>query len=287
MNLAVSCIAWRKTEHEPIAEALRGLGVAAVEGAPDLFPVPLAEVTEAQAKEVRRFWQERGLRISSMQAIVFGCDAAHLFAAGDAGRAAMAAHLRKVAMVAGWVGAGPLVFGAPRQRARGPLSADAAFDLAQDFFSELAPVFHDHGCVLCLEANAADYGCDFMVRHQEAARLAAAVGHPGVGLQVDLGVMAMNGEGPEALTPFADMVRHVHVSCPLLAPVGAVDGRPGVDEALLAGVWELLAARGYGGLAAIEMKKLVSDDADSQLNVRSVRAAVQRVGRIAAGRAKA
>lgn len=246
-----SAIAWLPAEAREVAALLRTEEAAGIEAAPGLFDRPLAEVTARQVQEVRAFWEGEGLPVRAMQALFFGRPELRLFGT-DEERAALADFLRIVFRVAGGLGAGPLVFGSPKTRARGAMDPAAAFEVAERFFRQIAKDADAAGCVLCIEANAPGYGCDFVTTHQEAARLVQAVASPGFGLQVDTGVMRMNGESPSTLAAILNAAdvrpSHVHVSEPFLAPVDAAT--PFHRE--LAGV---LPDNGYAGAVSVEMKR--------------------------------
>ncbi len=246
-----SAIAWLPAEALEVAVLLRAEGAAGIEAAPGLFDRPLTEVTPRQVREVRTFWEGEGLPVRAMQALLFGRPELRLFGTEEE-RAALADYLRIVFRVAGGLGAGPLVFGSPKTRARGEMEPAAAFETAGRFFRQVAKDADAAGCVLCIEANAPDYGCDFVTTHEETSRLVKAVATPGFGLQVDTGVMRMNGESPADLAAIlrAADVRpaHVHVSEPFLAPVEAAT--PFHRE--LAALLENL---GYAGAVSVEMKR--------------------------------
>ena len=246
-----SAIAWLPDEAGAAASLLRAEGATGIEAAPGLFDRPLAEATPRQAREVRAFWEGEGLPVRAMQALLFGRPELRLFGT-EAERAALADYLRLVIRVAGELGAGPLVFGSPKNRARGEMDFAAAFDVAERFFRQIAKDADAAGCVLCIEANAPGYGCDFITTHEEAARLVKAVATPGFGLQIDTGVMRMNEESPAALAALlndADIrPSHVHISEPYLAPV---DAATQFHRELAA----MLQYRGYPGSVSVEMKR--------------------------------
>jgi sugar phosphate isomerase/epimerase len=251
MRVAVSSIAWTRDQTGTLCPFLPAHGADGVEASPGLFDKPLAEVSAGDALEVRKLWEGNGLPLVAMQGLFFNAPPMRLFGA-SADRAAMTAYLQHVFEIARKLGAGPLVFGSPRNRRADALEPARAFALAVDFFSSLAPTALDHGCVVCLEANAREYGCDFIMRHAEAVRLVKAVGHKGFGFHVDTGVMQINEETPEALEElFAkEDIRpaHVHVSQPFLTPVGAM------PEDFHDKMRSALQSAAYQGFVSIEMK---------------------------------
>lgn len=252
MNLILaSAIAWLPTEAEKVVSLLRAERAVGIEAAPGIFNRPLSEVNLHQVSEVRLFWEGEGLPILAMQALLFGRPELRLFGT-DEERQALAEHLRLVFRVASGLGARHLIFGSPRNRIRGNMEPAVAFDVAERFFRKIAKDAEAAGCVLCIEANATEYGCDFVTTHEEAATLVKAVASPGFGLQLDTGVMRMNEESPLGLASVLCgknvLPAHVHISEPFLAPVDAAT--PFHRE-----LHAVLNDMGYAGAVSVEMKR--------------------------------
>lgn len=225
--------------------AFRRLGYGGIELAPGksvagwpLEPTGLAETRSAIEGE--------GLSIVALQGILFGISGVALFTTDEA-RARLHGHLALVARVAGALGAGACVFGAPAVRDPGDLAPDAAFRIAVDFFAGLAPVFEREGTTLAFEANAPVYGCRFATTTREALNLVRLVDHPGVRLQIDTGTIFLNGEDPAVVVEAASHASHFHVSEPQLAALGS----SGVDHGPIASA---LGASTYRGWISAEMK---------------------------------
>jgi len=246
-----SSIAWAPEQAVQVASVLRKAGIKGIEAAPGLFDRPLSEVDVIQCKAVRTFWEQEQLPIRAMQALLFGMPHLRLFGS-SAEREELANYLLHVIRVAGALGAVPLVFGSPRNRARNGLAEDEAFSLAVDFFAKLAPHAAEGGCVLCIEANTPAYHCDFITTHAEAARLVAAVNSAGFGVHLDTGVMQMNGESPaqvlDVLNTYHLAPQHIHISQPFLDVVHA-------DTSFHVQLHTLLKVYGYAGAVSVEMKK--------------------------------
>jgi sugar phosphate isomerase/epimerase len=220
VRLAVSSIAW-DAEDEPEILALFGReDVSGVELAPTKWRANPLEATRAEVLGLRNRWRDAGLTIVSLQSLLAGHPDLQLF--GDAtSRGALHDLLVRTMDFAWQVGAGALVFGSPRNRLRGALSVEEATTIAADFFRTLAPAAAERGCVVCLEANPAVYGGDFLLATAEATGLARRIAHPAIGVNVDLGTMILNGEDPHAeIVAAGALIGHVHVSEPQLAEIG-------------------------------------------------------------------
>lgn len=219
-RISYSNIAWELADEPTVADLLRHDGIDAVDIAPGkYFPDP-GTTTKAEALAVRDWWQERGIEILGMQALLFGVAGLNLFGEPPM-RLALLDRLSCIARIAGWIGATRLVFGSPKSRDRGSLGEDQALDISVPFFRSLGERASEHGVQFCLEPNPIGYACNFMTTTDEGAAVVRAVDHAGIRLHLDAGAMAMNGEDPAVqVARHFELVGYVHASEPNLAPVG-------------------------------------------------------------------
>jgi sugar phosphate isomerase/epimerase len=247
VRLAISNIAWDVSEDDAVGAVLREAGVNAVELAPTKYwPAP-CDPNAAAIAEVRRRWEDRGQRIVALQSLLFGRPELSIFG-DEAVRRETSAYLERMLRIAAGLGAGPLVFGSPRNRDKGERTFDQAVAEAADFFRPLARLAHDLGTVIGFEPNPAAYACNFANTVAEALAMVEAVDHPGFALHLDIGIMHLNGESPAEAVPKArSRLAHVHVSEPQLAavPAGVVDHRAAAAS---------LNASDWGGFVSIEMR---------------------------------
>lgn len=246
MRVSVSQIAWPPDADDDAAAVARAHGIGAVEVAPARVCARPWEASPAEAASYRAQWEDRGLPIVALQALLYGRPELTLFGSAD-DAARLADHLAGIIDLAAGLGAGTLVFGSPRNRRRRDLADEEAFGRAVDFFRALAPRAADRGVWLCLEANPPDYGCDFLTTSADVLRFVAAVDRDGVGVHLDTGGMRLAGEDPAAVFATAGpRWRHLHASEPHLVPLGT----GGVDHAAVA---RAVASSGYGGCVSVEM----------------------------------
>ncbi|HSK18816.1 MAG TPA: TIM barrel protein [Longimicrobiales bacterium] len=251
MRLAISNIAWPPADEPAVTHLLQELGVRGLEVAPTAVWPRLDAVTEAQATAYRSTWEARGIDIVALQAILYGRPDLQLFGTA-ARRSELLAYLHAVFRLAAWLGAGPLVFGSPRNRVAGDLSAKERTRIATDFFRQAGDTAAALDVVLCIEPNPAEYGCDFVQTLREAQSLVDRVDSPGFALHVDSAAMALTHDGPGSLGA-GPLPRHFHISEPYLAPVNAESQ---VDHS---GYAAALRGLGYSGWCSIEMR---APDAD-------------------------
>jgi sugar phosphate isomerase/epimerase len=220
MRLSISNIAWDVSEDDAVAELLNAHGIDAIDVAPGkYFSVPL-DATDCEIGSVRRRWEDRGVAIVGMQALLFGTEGLNLFGTADA-QHAMLEHLAAVCRIGWGLGAQRLVFGSPRNRDRSGLDDTVAFDHAVVFFRRLGDIARANGVEICLEPNPTCYGSNFMTTSAETAHIVARVGHPAIRMQLDTGALAINGEDALAvIDDYASLIGHIHASEPDLLPLG-------------------------------------------------------------------
>jgi D-psicose/D-tagatose/L-ribulose 3-epimerase len=247
MRIAISNIAWKPWEDEEMAELLPTLGVRAIEIAPTrIDPDPLSLDANALAT-YRRLWNDHGLEIVAMQALLFQRPDLTIFGEQSA-RSATRTYLERMADIAVAEGAGVMVFGSPGNRRTSGQARETIDGIAEPFFRALGDHAHALGTTLCIEPNPPQYGCDFVATSSEAIDLVGRVASLGFGLHLDAAAMTLAGEIPEVALPIAiPLLRHFHISEPDLAPIGAGGTRHKVFASLLRD-------SGYGGWMSVEMR---------------------------------
>jgi D-psicose/D-tagatose/L-ribulose 3-epimerase len=217
MKLAVSNIAWEAPEDDAVAKLLANVNVRGVEIAPTKWRDDPYEAPAEDVAAYRRYWEDRGLVVASLQALLFGKPDLHLFGT-ESSRATLLDYLKRSIDFAAGLGATALVFGSPKNRLRGELALTDAMYVATDFLRELGDHARDRGALFCVEANPPAYGCDFITRTSEAVELCRRVAHPNIRVNADLGGMIMADEDPKTeVIAGGSFVGHAHASEPHLA----------------------------------------------------------------------
>lgn len=245
-KLCVSHIAWTADEESAAADLLQELSVQGVEVAPTRVGSP-DSVSAAELSAYRAFWERRGIAVVAMQALLFGRPELRVFGTAEQ-QEELLAYLERVARLGAALGAGPLVFGSPRNRSVEGRTLDAVWEQAVSFFRRAGERVAAQGCVLCIEPNPAAYGCDFIHTAQEAARLVRAVAHSGFRLHLDASSFFLNGEdATREIQQNLDILAHFHISEPHLSRVGSgsVNHRTALQS---------LMSAGYSGWVSIEMR---------------------------------
>ncbi len=248
MKLALSSIAWTNEEEPMVAEKMREMGIKYVEIAPTKIWPDLTVVTADQAKEYVNWWAKYDITIVAFQSILFARPDLKIFESDDNRQQALD-YLSSVLRLAGTMGVKKLVFGSPKNRQRGEMLIKQADTIAINFFNKLGDVSSENNAVLCLEPNAKQYNCDFIVNASEGHGLVRRVNNAGFGLHLDTACMALAGDNlGVSIVNAKDILEHFHISSPMLEQV---EYRDDVDHISAA---KALKDIKYDKVISIEMK---------------------------------
>jgi sugar phosphate isomerase/epimerase len=246
--ISVSHIAWEPSEESAALAALRSHGALSVEVAPGRLWEHPSTAADADVTSVRDRYAAEGFGVSGFQAILFGRPELQLFAPD--GFNPLLEYLVQLCGTCSRLGGKYLVFGAPKNR-RVPdgVSNEDAMATAVAFFSSVAERIASLGVTVGVEANPAEYGCNFCTHVAEVAELVRAVNSPTIRWHLDTGELAMNHEPiAETIRAHGSLIGSAHVSEPNLAAVSDQwEGHRAVAAAL--------AETDYTGPLSIEMKR--------------------------------
>lgn len=218
-RIAVSSFQWTPSafEDERAAIIMKMFGVHNIELVPWTYIPVLSENGLEKAADLRSYWDEKDMKVASLQAIFFGIQ-------GDVSKPETKVDVVERALysnkVANVLGAKAMVFGAPSLRTNGSL-ADLKDILST--YNEHVDVAH---AKLCLEHVATDYKCslacticevDAVIRScKEVAR--DADNTEAIGTNWDLGNMFMEGDSNFDMN-YAQNVAHIQISMPHLKDI--------------------------------------------------------------------
>jgi D-psicose/D-tagatose/L-ribulose 3-epimerase len=247
VKLAVSNLAWNTDDEPSVLDLLARHAVDGIEVAPTKWwPNWVGAGAEAAADERARL-ASRGFVAPAVQAVLFERPELQVFGSREVQDATIA-HLARVAELAAGLGSNGMVFGSPKNRARGTIEHSEAMAIAEDFFRRVGDVCQPWNVGCYIEPNPAVYQCDFLTHWQEVREIVRRVSHPHVGIHLDTACIVLAGDDPaEAIKACAGDIRHFHVSEPQLA--GFSDS--GLDHPAFGAA---LADSGYEGWISIEMR---------------------------------
>lgn len=246
MKLAISNIAWDRTDEDSVLQALQREGVDGIEIAPTKVWPRWLGASREQAETMREQFGELGFVIPAVQSVLYDRPDLRVFD-GVQGRFALRKHLANVGHLACAFGAKNIVFGSPQNRDRGALSLEEAIEEASEYFAVIGADLTALGVCLCIEANPVIYGCNFLSHWREAAEFVSRIDSPGIGLHLDAACTVLAGDDPiAAIKECGTILRHFHISEPFLGSFSS----PIVDHAAIG---KALRESGYRGWVSIEM----------------------------------
>jgi len=246
-RLGVSNLVWAPGQTTEALALLARLGAEGVEVAPTRIAA-WDRLGAAAVEKYRRGVEDAGLRVCSLQAILFGLPGDQLLADAAAFRS-LAEHMRLVAEVAKDLGAGIAVLGAPHNRTRGARPEAEAETLAAARLRMLGDIVAPSGLTIGLEPVPAQYGADFMLRAADVRRVVALCGHPAIRTHLDCACVMLGGDDIAAeIAATGSALAHYHIAEPELGPFNAPVCAHGAAAAALA-------ASAYAGWAVIEMRE--------------------------------
>ncbi len=254
MQFAVSNIAWATSDRIAAYARLARTGFSGLEIAPGLFFAESEDVfapTEVECAAALGEISAHGLNLVSMQSLLFGVPGADLF--GDADRqAAFSRGLERTIILAARLEIPNLVMGSPKQRIR-PERMDprTAMDRALEIFIPLADAAAAAGTRIAMECNPVEYGTNFLTTPDDTLAFVRYAAHPAISLNFDVGAAHLTqtfNQVENLLETAADVISHVHISEPFLAPAPA-------DPAGAGRVLRTLREIGYDRAVSIEMRR--------------------------------
>lgn len=245
MKLALSNLALPSLFDPRALTELARAGVAALEVAPTKI-APWDQLSTERLSRYRDELSGSGLRASSLQALFYQAGDVALLGS-ERQFESMRAHVAKVADIGIALGATVGVFGAPKQRLRGELSPERAWDLGRERLASLAQLAEDRGFVLGLEHVPPAYGGDFLTSCEEVIRMVREVDRPGLRVHLDVGCATLGGDDIAAAVASAgQLLKHFHASEPGLGSFA----QPRSAHRAAA---QALERAGFAGFVAIEM----------------------------------
>lgn len=210
-GLGVSSLAWEPSEDRDIASLLQSRQISFIDLVPTKYFAWDDSAAVKKAMAIGKYWAAFGIRIRGIQSLLFGAGPLNILHPDDWPK--LAAHFERVFSIASALGADHLVFGSPNNRKKGAMDTVDAVSIATSFFKTLADQARDHACVVLLEPNPVDYGCDFLTTTTEAISLVQKVNHENLMIQLDLGTCFYNNEqADDIFKASASSIGYVHLA---------------------------------------------------------------------------
>jgi len=245
-KIAISNLAWRKSEDEKIFNIMRDLNVLNMEISPFRDASTIPEVKKQFYNETSKLLNQYGIRVAAFQALMFRYPEISIFE-GATARNKILKHLRGVLEFLNQIGATIAVFGSPKNKIRGAVPYDKAISIAKDFFIQIAEQAKNFNVIFCIEPTPVAYGADFISSTQEAIDFVKTISHDFLKINLDIGSLILNGEAVEKMiSENTNYVGHVHVSEPYLKTIN-------LNQPFHKSIVKTLNDNKYNGFVSVEM----------------------------------
>ena len=219
MRFAISNLAWNTKDDLLVANMLRDYKIYNIELAPTKIWDHPIEIDKEEIYRYSDFWNSMGFSIVAIQSLLFGRKDLKLFSSVH-GRLLLEEYLRRMIDLASDLDAKILVFGSPKNRQRGKLSLNEANKIVIPIFRRLGEYAFYQGTKFCIEPDAIEYGCDYIITSDDGYELVSEVNSSGFGLHLDYGCMTLAKENiEEKLKKYIPLIQHFHISIPMLGYV--------------------------------------------------------------------
>lgn len=215
MKLSVSNIGFRGLTIEEFGPTLQEHEINAVEiSLSESFgSLDLAEISAKKyLDELRRY----ELQVSGIQSLLYGKNHLQFLRVDD--WIELENHLKRIIRVASMLNTSVLVLGSPKNRLKGDLSNQEAYDLLEEFLSRLIPTLQENQVRISIEPNAAFYGADLLKNYADVIEFCTQVDSPWVVPQIDTGCLELEDNDLKTCMDLR-LPSHIHLSAPGLGTI--------------------------------------------------------------------
>lgn len=253
MKFATCNEPWRDEPIEEVFATAARIGYTGVEIAPFTLAETVDEISAARRKEIVKAAGDAGVEIVGLHWLLVSPKGLHITTADAALRQKTVDYMKKLVDFCGDLGGKVMVHGSPKQRdVEAGSTFDDAWKRARDVFAACGPTCAERDVMLTIEALSTKE-TNFINTATEAAKLAEEVGHPNIGIMLDLKAMSAMPEGIiENIKRFGAKAAHFHANEPCGKGVGmplTSDEGKNVD---LKPVLAELKASGFQGWVSVE-----------------------------------
>ncbi|MEM6689280.1 MAG: sugar phosphate isomerase/epimerase family protein [Planctomycetota bacterium] len=251
----------------PLANALnmaREAGYTGWEVAPFTLFEDIESFSAADRKDYRQKVEDSGLTIIGLHWLLAKTEGFHLTTMDDQVRRRTRDYFLKLIDLCGDLGGELMVLGSPGQRNFPEQQGEAsAMEMAADCLSGITGGLDDQNVFLALEALGPEEG-NFLNTADLSAELAQMIGHPKVGLHLDVKAMSADpAPTTEVIRKHAHHTFHFHANDPNRRG-------PGMGDVDFVPIYEALLESGYDRWVSVEVfdyspgvEKLVCESADN------------------------
>jgi sugar phosphate isomerase/epimerase len=221
-------------------------GYDGIEIAPFTLAKDVRTLDQETRQLVRRIAEEAGLTITALHWLLVSPEGLHLNSPDAGVREETIRYLEALIQFARDVGAKVMVFGSPKQRwiSEG-VSREQAEAWAEEGIRKLLPLLENHQVDLAMEPLPGPEA-NLWLTAEDTWRFVERIGHPRVGLHLDVKSMCAEGDPVEVIRRFGSRAMYVHAN-------DANRRGPGFGDVDFKPILGALKATGYDGWISVEV----------------------------------
>ncbi|MDA9084803.1 sugar phosphate isomerase/epimerase [Candidatus Pelagibacter sp.] len=217
MKLLISNLAWNYDENEKFIKLLKKNKITNLEFAP-------SKLLQNNFKSknliiTKNFWKKNGIKLYSMQSILYGIDDCFLFGSKKQ-RSNFIKEIFKKIDLAKKLGVKVIVFGSPTNRKRFKKKKNILDKIFLDTLKKVASYTAKKKIYFCLEANPKIYKSEYLNYTKDALKIVKRINNKYLMINLDLSTVIQNKETiNDLINQNIKYIKHVQISVPYLLNV--------------------------------------------------------------------
>ena len=246
MRFAICNETFGEWEWGRICRLVAEVGYDGIEVAPFTFAKDVRTLSPEDRRCIRQTAEAAGLPITALHWLLVSPEGLHVNSPDPQLREKTAAYLEALVDLAGDLGAGVMVFGSPKQRriAEG-VSREQAEEWAEAAVRRLLPRLEAQNVRLAMEPLPPPEA-DLWLTAEETLAFVERIGHPSVGLHLDVKSMCAEGDPAAVILRYGDRAFYFHAN-------DANRRGPGFGEVEFGPILRALEEAGYDDWVSVEV----------------------------------
>jgi sugar phosphate isomerase/epimerase len=246
MRFAICNETFQGWEWEPTCRFVSDAGYNGIEIAPFTLARDARTLSPEDRRRIRKTAEERGLPITALHWLLVSPEGLHVNSPNPDIREETVAYLEALVDFAGDLGAGTMVFGSPKQRRIDErISRDQAELWAEATVRRLIPRLEARNVRLAMEPLPPPEA-DLWLTADETWAFVERIGHPSVGLHLDVKSMCAEGDPVDVIRQYGSRAFYFHAN-------DANRRGPGFGDVDFRRVLRALDEAGYDGWVSVEV----------------------------------
>lgn len=246
MRIAICNETFQGWDWEPTCRFVAETGYDGIEVAPFTLAKDVRTLTPEDRRRIRNTAEDYGLPITALHWLLVSPEGLHINSPDPDIREETAAYLEALVNFAGDLGAGMMVFGSPKQRGvvEG-VNREQAEAWAEETIRRLIPRLEERNVRLAMEPLPPPEA-NLWLTADETWAFVERIGHPSVGLHLDVKSMCAEGDPVEVIRRYGSRAFYFHAN-------DANRRGPGFGEVDFQRILRALKEAGYDGWVSVEV----------------------------------